>query len=144
MFVKVYNSIIEKKHKTRYKLINAIKETLTSEDSNMELNKLHNEKQTLQKRLSNLIDLKLDDIENKDIYIEKEKENNNRIKVLNEQIEQLEYISQVQKYMNYIDKNTKEISNNNTIGILICKKENQYVIDYCSDKRIFLRKYELV
>ena len=91
MFVKVYNSIIEKKHKTREKLINAIKETLASEDNNIELNKLHNEKQTLQKRLSNLIDLKLDDIENKDIYIEKEKEINNRIKVLNEQIERLEY-----------------------------------------------------
>ena len=35
--------------------------------------------------------MKLDDIENKDIYIEKEKEINNRIKVLNEQIERLEY-----------------------------------------------------
>lgn len=91
MFVKVYNSIIGKKHKTRDKLINAIKETLAGEDNNMELNKLHNEKQILQKRLSNLIDLKLDDIENKDIYIEKEKEINNRIKVLNEKIEQLEY-----------------------------------------------------
>lgn len=91
MFVKVYNSIMGKKHKIGDKLINAIKETLTSEDNNMELNKLHNEKQTLQKRLSDLIDLKLDDIENKDIYIEKEKEINNRIKVLNEQIEQLEY-----------------------------------------------------
>lgn len=77
--------------KTRDKLINAIKETLTSEDNNMGLNKLNNEKQTLQKRLSNLIDLKLDDIENKDIYNEKEKEINNRIKVLNEKIEQLEY-----------------------------------------------------
>ena len=40
----------------------------------------------------------------------------------------VEYISQVQKYMNYIDKNVKEISNNNTIGILICKKENKFVI----------------
>ena len=29
----------------------------------------------------------------------------------------VEYISQVQKYMNYIDKNIKEISNNDTIGI---------------------------
>ena len=36
----------------------------------------------------------------------------------------VEYISQVQKYMNYIDKNIKEIHNNQTIGILICKKEN--------------------
>ncbi len=54
------------------------------------------------------------------------------------------YISQVQKYMNYIDKNIKEISNNNTIGILICRKENKFVIEYCSDDRIAVREYELV
>ena len=56
----------------------------------------------------------------------------------------VEYISQVQKYMNYIDKNIKEISNNNTIGILICKRENKYVIEYCSDERIVVRKYVLM
>ena len=55
----------------------------------------------------------------------------------------VEYISQVQKYMNYIDKNIKEISNNSTIGILICKRENKYVIEYCSDERIVVRKYVL-
>ena len=56
----------------------------------------------------------------------------------------VEYISQVQKYMNYIDKNIKEITNNNTIGIIICKKENKYVIEYCSDERIIVRKYKLI
>ena len=56
----------------------------------------------------------------------------------------VEHISQVQKYMNYIDKNVKEISNNNTIGILICKRENKFVIEYCSDDRIAVREYELV
>ena len=56
----------------------------------------------------------------------------------------VEYISQVQKYMNYIDKNIKEVSNNNTMGILICKRENRFVIEYCSDDRIIVRKYELV
>ena len=56
----------------------------------------------------------------------------------------VEYISQVQKYMNYIDKNVKEISNNSTIGILICKRENKFVIEYCSDERIVVREYELV
>ena len=56
----------------------------------------------------------------------------------------VEYISQVQKYMNYIDKNIKEISNNNTMGILICKRENRFVIEYCSDERIAVREYELV
>ena len=56
----------------------------------------------------------------------------------------VEHISQVQKYMNYIDKNIKELSNNATIGILICKKENLFVIEYCSDDRIAVREYELV
>lgn len=41
----------------------------------------------------------------------------------------VEYISQVQKYMNYIDRNIKKI-NNNTIGIIICRKENRFVIEY--------------
>ncbi len=56
----------------------------------------------------------------------------------------VEYIAQVQKYMNYIDKNLKEINNNNTIGILICRKENKFVIEYCSDDRIIVRKYQVV
>ena len=46
--------------------------------------------------------------------------------------------------MNYIDRNIKETLNNNTMGILICKKENKFVIEYCSDDRIAVRKYELV
>ena len=56
----------------------------------------------------------------------------------------VEYIAQVQKYMNYIDKNVKETTNDNTIGMLICKKENKFVIEYCSDERIAVREYELV
>ena len=56
----------------------------------------------------------------------------------------VEYISQVQKYMNYIDKNIKEYGNNNTMGILICKRENKFVIEYCSDERIVVREYQLI
>ena len=29
-------------------------------------------------------------------------------------------------------------------GIIICKKENKYIIEYCSDNRIIARRYELV
>ena len=55
-----------------------------------------------------------------------------------------EYIGQIEFYMNYIDKNLKSINQNKTIGIIICKKENKYVIEYCSDDRIISREYELV
>ncbi len=55
-----------------------------------------------------------------------------------------EYIGQIEFYMNYIDKNLKNINQDKTIGIIICKKENKYVIEYCSDDRIISREYELV
>ena len=55
-----------------------------------------------------------------------------------------EHIGQIEFYMNYIDKNIKNINQNKTIGIIICKKENKYVIEYCSDDRIIAREYELV
>lgn len=54
------------------------------------------------------------------------------------------HTGQIQKYMNYVDKHIKTTDENDTVGIIICKKNNQYVIDYCSDKRILSREYELV
>ena len=55
-----------------------------------------------------------------------------------------EHIGQIEFHMNYIDKNLKNINQNKTIGIIICKKENRYVIEYCSDDRIISREYELI
>ena len=55
-----------------------------------------------------------------------------------------EHIGQIEFYMNYIDNNLKKLSQDKTIGIIICKKENKYVIEYCSDNRIIAREYELI
>ena len=55
-----------------------------------------------------------------------------------------EHIGQIQTYMNYIDKNIKTIEENDTVGIIICKQDNEYVIKYCSDERIISREYELI
>ena len=38
----------------------------------------------------------------------------------------------------------KTIEENDTVGIIICKQDNEYVIKYCSDDRIIAREYELV
>ena len=46
--------------------------------------------------------------------------------------------------MNYIDNNIKRIEHNKTIGIIICKKDNSFIIEYCSDKRIISREYKVV
>lgn len=55
-----------------------------------------------------------------------------------------EHIGQIQVYMNYIDINLKKINQNKTIGIIICKKGDKYIIQYSSDKRIIAREYELL
>ena len=55
-----------------------------------------------------------------------------------------EHIGQIQLYMNYIDKNIKEINQDKTIGIIICKKDNIFVMEYCSDKRIYRTIYECI
>ncbi len=55
-----------------------------------------------------------------------------------------EYIGQIEVYMNYIDKTIKKITQDKTIGIIICKKDNKFIMEYCSDKRIISKEYELV
>ena len=55
-----------------------------------------------------------------------------------------EHIGQIEIYMNYVDENLKKMNQNKTIGIIICKENNKYVIKYCSDKRIIAREYILV
>ena len=55
-----------------------------------------------------------------------------------------EYIGQILKYMNYIDSNIKTIEDNNTIGIIICKRNNGFYLEYCSDEKIITREYKLI
>ncbi len=55
-----------------------------------------------------------------------------------------EHIGQIEVYMNYIDKNLKTLTQDKTIGIIICKKDNKFIMEYCSDERITVRKYELL
>ena len=55
-----------------------------------------------------------------------------------------EHIGQIEVYMNYIDKNIKAINQDKIIGIIICKKDNMFVMEYCSDERIYRTIYECV
>ena len=55
-----------------------------------------------------------------------------------------EHIGQIKTYMNYIDKNIKTIEEDETIGIIICKKNNKFIMEYCSDDRILSKEYELI
>ena len=55
-----------------------------------------------------------------------------------------EHIGQIQVYMNYIDENVKSINDNKTIGIIIVKENNEYIVKYSSDKRIKVTNYFLI
>ena len=55
-----------------------------------------------------------------------------------------EYIGQVELYMNYVDKNIKKINHNRTIGIILCKRNNKILIEYCSNPNIITREYVLM
>ncbi|MBR1413095.1 MAG: DUF1016 family protein [Bacilli bacterium] len=55
-----------------------------------------------------------------------------------------EHLGQIQVYMNYIDTNVKKIYHDKTIGIILVRKDNKYIVKYSSDERIISREYELV
>ena len=54
-----------------------------------------------------------------------------------------EHIGQIEAYMSYIDKHVKNIYHNKTIGIIITKYGDDFVMEYCSDKRIYDTTYIL-
>ena len=54
-----------------------------------------------------------------------------------------EHIGQVQVYMNYIDENLRNMGDNKTIGLIVVKENNEYIIKYSSDKRIHAVEYNM-
>ena len=52
-------------------------------------------------------------------------------------------IGQLEFYVDYVDKNIKLHNHNKTIGLLIVKKKNKYVIEYVTNRSIYITTYEL-
>ena len=57
---------------------------------------------------------------------------------------QKEHIGQIEIYMNYIDNNLRKYNQDKTIGIIITRKNNKFIMEYCSDKRIMFKEYSVV
>ena len=55
-----------------------------------------------------------------------------------------EHIGQIETYMNYVDKNIKNINQNQTIGIIICKENNVFIMKYITNSNIFEKEYILI
>ena len=52
-----------------------------------------------------------------------------------------EHIGQIEVYMNYIDKNIKKSTHDKTIGIILVRRNNKYILEYSSDTRIKVGEY---
>ena len=52
-------------------------------------------------------------------------------------------IGQLEFYVGYVEKNIKKNYHNKTIGVLIVKKNNQYVIEYTTSNDIYVTTYML-
>ena len=55
-----------------------------------------------------------------------------------------EHIGQISVYMNYIDNNLKKPGQNPTMGIIICKKNNKFIMKYVTDNKILEREYKFI
>ena len=55
-----------------------------------------------------------------------------------------EHVGQIEVYMNFIDENIKQTNDNKTIGLIVVKENNNYIIKYSSDNRIRSVEYKLI
>ncbi|MBQ9023684.1 MAG: DUF1016 family protein [Bacilli bacterium] len=53
------------------------------------------------------------------------------------------HIGQIHTYMNYINKNIKTINEDKTIGIIICKKDNKFIMNIVLIKEYYLKNMKL-
>ena len=44
-----------------------------------------------------------------------------------------EYIGQITKYIGYVDKNIRKSFHDKTVGVIICKKDNKFIMEYCTN-----------
>ena len=53
-------------------------------------------------------------------------------------------IGQIMIYKNYIDESIRNVNQESTIGIIVAKENNEYIIKYSTDKRIKVTTYEII
>ena len=55
-----------------------------------------------------------------------------------------EYIGQVMKYIGYVNKYIRKPFHDETVGVIICRKENKYVMEFCTNPNIFAATYQTI
>lgn len=90
IFVEFYNNLICDNHNKLFKMI---KEVLENNDYQNDKTKLQMEKQKIQNKLLELVDMKLDNVIDKDTYILKEKELKDNLDNINYKLQDIEKIN---------------------------------------------------
>lgn len=103
IFIKIYNKMVENKYKTKKELYKTIKEIVYNTEYKKR-NKLNREKDILKKRLSSLLDMKLDGYIDKKNYLKKEKELNNKLLDIRNKIDKIkenkDILNEIEKVIN--------------------------------------------
>ena len=148
-FIKLYNALNDERTTNNINLLSMIKKMIEEQNYSREITKLENNKQTLEKRLSNLVDMKLDNIINNEIYVSKENEIRLELNNINKKLDnyknemkdtkkQLERLNKIEEMINStprIDKFNGECFENMIDKIVIGQvdengKENTNVIKF--------------
>ena len=53
-------------------------------------------------------------------------------------------VGQLEFYVHLVDKQLKKKNHNKTVGLLIVKKKNQYILEYTTNKELFVTTYKLM
>ena len=106
IFVEMYNSIIKNKYKTKDLMLKAIKEVISGDENKKKIESLNKERENLQDKLFRLIDMKLDDYTNKEMYKAKEQEINKKLDLIREEIKEYNMLETKNKNLS---KRIKEI-----------------------------------
>ena len=53
-------------------------------------------------------------------------------------------IGQLEHYVYLVDKHLKKANHNKTIGLLIVKKKDKYILEYTTNKDIFVTAYKVM
>jgi len=116
LFVEVHNKLCKEYKKSNDKLMKIIKDSLEKNDYANELKKIESEINSVNSKISNLLDLKLENYIDKDAYMKKEIELTEKLKDLKEKRINVEKkMNSNQEISNRLKKIEKVLSGNNKI-----------------------------
>lgn len=111
-FIEIHNTIVENKFKNKDKLLQAIKSALEENDCSKEIEKLNNQEEKIQHKLSKLVDMRLENSIDKNLYLTKESELKTELKNIETKRNELVEIRNQNKHIADKIKEIEKVLNN--------------------------------